>query len=178
MTKLSYKNLCEATRDFSSIERVASSIFVYISVNIPGEENPTLAADIISSGVNEFLNTQGDFSHKYTAFLFGVIRKLPNVTQYSVSNCNSATDQSIGTYWDSIGESYHSWAERTATTNPIIEKMDVQEGWLGGNEDGVAILIAGKIFDRSDLSFLGIPHPGKSTLFGNSSPLDLITIAI
>jgi hypothetical protein len=152
-----------------AIERICIALCDHISVLVTSENGNYYVVDIINRAIQAFFNADSDFDVRYKSFLYSVVNDLPYIMQFSISNANDVGPSDPACYWDCLSERYVDWVARLNVISPLVEPLSNNTKWIENQRDIVGLLLAGQVFKRSDWSFLGVPQPGKTTIFRNTN---------
>ncbi|MBW8191379.1 hypothetical protein K0504_10045 [Neiella marina] len=163
-----WERLQLAYGQFSAIERVTNSLIAYVGVALPSKTTEQLlVTQIVMAALECFEGTEGTLQKRYTAFVDAIIVQLPDVMRYQVA---SKKDRGIirgqrprfAVYWDCVKTGFALWAKEQRVRAPIIQELTVDESWFEQNRPRFGMMLANHVFERSDLSFVGVPHAGMS----------------
>jgi hypothetical protein len=162
LTKSILSKYSQVTSDFSNAVGVSTRLYLLVGTDIRHfESQEILFVRIIRLAITSYFDCEGCLKKKYAAFVRSIFKSLPVLLEYGVSN--SDLEEGEYSYWDFVKEGYINWANQCANKRPKVKKVQVV--WDNSYRDSVSLLIISKVLDRNDLTFLGLPHAGKATLF-------------
>lgn len=170
MTSDEFKNLSAYSEKFTNIEQIAINLKDYMPPQIPSENGfDCLASEILVTALVAYEDCSGDISDKYRSFLFAIIVNIKKVLRYGVSDADKRNIHSRGTYWDCLKESYTDWSTRNNVNEPLVETTSLK---IENQSLSIGVALISFVIDRSDWSFIGIPHAGDSSERTGNNDID------
>lgn len=158
MGKDIYQELEAQSHHLPKLMKVGQKLCDYLTELIH-EDGAPLVQVLLSEGLTEWTtryHTEG-CKMAYTEFCKAIFLGLRRVYNYRVSG-RRGFKPFLNVFWDCTHESLISWMQKNQIKDLRIEQVETQ---YTASSRELSLIIAPRIFERSDLSLWGVPDSNK-----------------